>query len=222
MVFSEAFLAFVILMRTVTGSELQVDVYSGPKECDDSEKVKVGNFISIHYTGSIDQSSETGKKGYRFDSSRDRGQTFDTYIGTGNVFTGWDEGIVGLCVGDKATLIMPPEMGYGDEGQGAIIPGGATLHFDIEVVSINDIPVALDPAPDPNDLFGNIDTNSDRKISKDELIAYMMTGNDKQKSVNFQVNVEAFMLEEDTDNDGFISWSEFRGPKIDDTMGYEL
>eukprot|EP00588_Corethron_pennatum_P023628 CAMPEP_0194313328 /NCGR_PEP_ID=MMETSP0171-20130528/10212_1 /TAXON_ID=218684 /ORGANISM="Corethron pennatum, Strain L29A3" /LENGTH=218 /DNA_ID=CAMNT_0039068241 /DNA_START=72 /DNA_END=728 /DNA_ORIENTATION=+ len=216
MVFSKASLAFIVLMRTVTGSKLQVDVYSGPKECDDSGKVKVGDFISIHYTGSIDQSSETGKKGYRFDSSRDRGQVFDTYIGTGNVFKGWDEGIVGLCVGDKATLIMPPEMGYGDEGQGAIIPGGATLHFDIEVVSINEI----SDAPDPYELFGIIDTNSDRKISKDELIAYMMTGNDEPESVNLQV--EASMLEEDTDKDGFISWSEFRGPKGEDTMGDEL
>jgi len=67
-----------------------------------------------HYTGTIDQSSATGEKGSKFDSSRDRGATFDVQIGIGQVIKGWDEGIVGLCKGAKANLIIPPEMGYGD------------------------------------------------------------------------------------------------------------
>ena len=60
----------------------------------------------MHYTGTIDQSSATGEKGKKFDSSRDRGQTFDVAIGTGQVIKGWDEGIVGLCLGAKANLII--------------------------------------------------------------------------------------------------------------------
>ena len=114
-------------------------------KCDDAQKVKKGNFLKMHYTGTIDQSSATGEKGKKFDSSRDRGQTFDVAIGTGQVIKGWDEGIVGLCLGAKANLIIvsyplilkmvvvcmcyiklhllclfvlyqPPEMGYGDRG----------------------------------------------------------------------------------------------------------
>ena len=75
-------------------------------KCDDAQKVKKGNFLKMHYTGTIDQSSATGEKGKKFDSSRDRGQTFDVAIGTGQVIKGWDEGIVGLCLGAKANLII--------------------------------------------------------------------------------------------------------------------
>jgi FKBP-type peptidyl-prolyl cis-trans isomerase len=92
----------------------------------------------MHYTGTIDESSETGEKGSKFDSSRDRGSTFDFQIGVGQVIKGWDEGIVGLCVGAKAKLIIPPEMGYGAQGAGGVIPGGATLNFDVEVVDISE------------------------------------------------------------------------------------
>ena len=101
----------------------------------------------MHYTGTIDQSSEKGEKGKKFDSSRDRGATFDVQIGRGRVIQGWDKGLVGLCKGAKATLVIPPDMGYGDRGAGADIPGGATLNFDVEVV---DIPGAADGAAPPS------------------------------------------------------------------------
>ena len=67
-----------------------------------------GAKLKMHYTGTV---TATGDK---FDSSRDRGATFDVQIGIGQVIKGWDEGIVGLCKGAKANLIIPPEMGYGD------------------------------------------------------------------------------------------------------------
>merc|ERR1712028_105822 len=104
------------------------------------QTVTSGNNLSMHYTGTIDPSSATGEKGKQFDSSRGRGQTFDFEIGAGEVIKGWDQGIVGLCVGAKANLIIPPELGYGENGAGGDIPGGATLHFDVEVVSINAAP----------------------------------------------------------------------------------
>lgn len=164
---SKALLTFIALVGTVaTAAELKVDVYEGPTECDDANKVKAGNYLSMHYTGTIDQSSATGEKGSKFDSSRDRGQTFDVAIGTGQVIKGWDQGIVGLCVGAKANLVIPPEMGYGEQGAGGAIPGGATLHFDVEVVAINE-----SPPPEPN-LFEQIDTNSDGKISREEVGVY--------------------------------------------------
>jgi FKBP-type peptidyl-prolyl cis-trans isomerase len=86
-------------------AELKVDVYDGVKECADEEKVKAGDYLSMHYTGTIDESSESGEKGSKFDSSRDRDATFDFQIGMGSVIKGWDEGIVGLCKGAKASLV---------------------------------------------------------------------------------------------------------------------
>ena len=58
----------------------------------------------MHYTGTIDQSSATGEKGKKFDSSRDRGQTFDVAIGTGQVIKGWDEGVIGMSLGEVAKI----------------------------------------------------------------------------------------------------------------------
>eukprot|EP01044_Picomonas_judraskeda_P045182 COSAG03_NODE_24613_length_271_cov_0.604651_1_plen_60_part_01 len=60
----------------------------------------------MHYTGTIDQTSATGEKGKQFDSSRTRGSTFDFVIGSGQVIPGWDQGLLGLCVGAKATLVI--------------------------------------------------------------------------------------------------------------------
>eukprot|EP00957_Ditylum_brightwellii_P078770 5989411-Ditylum_brightwellii.AAC.1 len=91
----------------------------------------------MHYTGKIDESSETGEKGSVFDSSRDRGQPFEFQIGAGRVIAGWDQGLLGLCKGAKANLVIPPEFGYGEHGAGGVIPGGATLHFDVEVLGIS-------------------------------------------------------------------------------------
>ena len=72
----------------VLAAEVKVDVYDGVKECEDSEKVKSGDYLKMHYTGTIDESSETGEKGKQFDSSRDRSDTFDFQIGQGRVIKG--------------------------------------------------------------------------------------------------------------------------------------
>jgi len=150
-----ALLATLITLPSfvLSATELKVEVYDGPKECNDSEKVKSGQFLSMHYTGTIDESSETGEKGKKFDSSRDRGDTFDFQIGQGSVIKGWDQGIIGLCKGAKANLVIPPDMGYGASGAGADIPGGATLKFDVEVVDISD------KAPPGPNYFAMIDTD---------------------------------------------------------------
>ena len=116
-----------VVAATASASDLKVTVNSGPKECSEAEKVKAGQFLSMHYSGYIDDSSQSGEKGMKFDSSLDRDQTFDFQIGIGQVIPGWEEGIVGLCKGAKATLVVPPDMGYGEMGAGDVIPGGATL-----------------------------------------------------------------------------------------------
>lgn len=82
-------------------ADLSVTVYEGPKECDEANTVKAGDYLSMHYTGKIDETSATGTKGEKFDSSLDRGQTFDFKIGTNQVIPGWDQGLLGLCMGAK-------------------------------------------------------------------------------------------------------------------------
>jgi FKBP-type peptidyl-prolyl cis-trans isomerase len=104
-----------LLAGAVQGAGLTVTQTGGPTECE--EKTAVGQHLSMHYTGTIDESSATGVKGSQFDSSIPRGKTFDFPLGGGRVIRGWDEGLVGLCKGAKATLIIPPEMGYGDSGE---------------------------------------------------------------------------------------------------------
>jgi len=183
----------------LAATELGVNVYEGPTECADEAKVKSGDFLEMHYTGTIDESSETGEKGKKFDSSRDRGATFDFQIGQGRVIKGWDEGIVGLCKGAKATLVIPPDMGYGDSGAGADIPGGATLNFDVEVVDIKDGP------PPPPNYFAMIDLNGDGFLDKSEIEAYF-------QQMGREVP-DALWEQEDKDKDGKISWDEFSGPK---------
>ena len=125
---------------------LQVSVYDGPKECGAASKVKAGDKLKMHYTGTIDASSAAGEKGKQFDSSRDRGATFDFEIGAGRVIQvgrGARRAVQGRA---KATLIIPPALGYGDRGAGADIPGGATLRFDVEVVDIAGAPPTAQPA----------------------------------------------------------------------------
>ncbi len=90
--------------------------------------VKSGDNITINYLGTL----QDGKK---FDSSYDRGQPFETQIGVGSVIKGWDLGIVGMKVGGKRKLTIPPELGYGEQGQGSI-PPNSTLIFEVELMGI--------------------------------------------------------------------------------------
>jgi len=94
---------------------------------------KVGQTAAVHYTGWL---YNNGAKGKKFDSSRDRGQPFEFPIGQGQVIKGWDEGVEGMKVGGKRTLVIPPELGYGARGAGGVIPPNAWLIFDVELVGV--------------------------------------------------------------------------------------
>ena len=92
---------------------------------------KAGQSVQVHYTGWLDQG---GKKGAKFDSSRDRGQPFSFTLGQGQVIQGWDEGVASMKVGGRRTLVIPASLGYGARGAGGVIPPNATLIFDVELL----------------------------------------------------------------------------------------
>lgn len=95
-----------------------------------------GRTVTVHYTGWLYDESRPDKKGAKFDSSRDRNQPFSFGLGAGQVITGWDEGVAGMKVGGQRTLTIPPAMGYGARGAGAVIPPNATLLFDVELLDV--------------------------------------------------------------------------------------
>ena len=94
---------------------------------------KAGQTAVVHYTGYL---FDKGAKGKKFDSSVDRGQPFEFPVGAGRVIKGWDEGVASMKVGGKRTLLIPPQLGYGDRGAGGLIPPGATLLFEVELLRV--------------------------------------------------------------------------------------
>jgi len=108
---------------------LNIDV-THSSSCSDSEKTKKGDKIDMHYRGTLEDT------GAEFDASYNRGTPLSFALGTGQVIKGWDEGLTGMCIGDKRTLTIQPEYGYGARGVGPI-PANAVLIFETELVKIN-------------------------------------------------------------------------------------
>ena len=99
---------------------------------------EVGASVSVHYTGWFYDATKPGGKGNKFDSSVDRGQPFVFPLGGQRVIKGWDQGVVGMKVKGKRTLIIPPQLAYGERGAGGgVIPPNATLLFDVELIDVN-------------------------------------------------------------------------------------
>jgi FKBP-type peptidyl-prolyl cis-trans isomerase len=134
-------LAFVAvgtpLGRADAAANQVIEMPNGLKYTDtktgDGATATPGDKVSVHYTGWL---YNNGTKGAKFDSSVDRGQPFQFTLGAHQVIAGWDEGVAGMKVGGKRTLIIPPELGYGARGAGGVIPANATLMFDVELLGV--------------------------------------------------------------------------------------
>lgn len=93
-------------------------------------EAKAGKRVTVHYHGTL-------TNGSKFDASRDRGDKgFSFTLGAGEVIKGWDQGVAGMKVGGKRRLTVPPDLGYGARGFPPVIPGGSTLIFDVELLSV--------------------------------------------------------------------------------------
>ncbi|KAL2840519.1 hypothetical protein BJY01DRAFT_20257 [Aspergillus pseudoustus] len=99
-------------------------------EC--TRKTAKGDTVHMHYRGTL------AADGSEFDASYNRGKPFTFPLGAGRVIKGWDQGLLDMCVGEKRTLTIPPEYGYGDRGVGPI-PGGSTLIFETELIGIEGV-----------------------------------------------------------------------------------
>jgi len=99
------------------------------------EAIAAGKTAVVHYTGWLYEAAATDHKGKQFDSSRN-GAPFRFPLGTGEVIKGWDQGVLGMKVGESRRLTIPPDLGYGDKGAGGVIPPGATLVFDVDLIAI--------------------------------------------------------------------------------------
>ena len=95
-----------------------------------------GQIAVVEYTGWLYEASAADNKGKQFDSSRNAGRAFKFPLGTGSVIKGWDQGVAGMKIGESRRLIIPPDLAYGDNGAGGVIPPGATLVFDIDLIAI--------------------------------------------------------------------------------------
>eukprot|EP00581_Thalassiosira_minuscula_P003826 CAMPEP_0183744026 /NCGR_PEP_ID=MMETSP0737-20130205/65519_1 /TAXON_ID=385413 /ORGANISM="Thalassiosira miniscula, Strain CCMP1093" /LENGTH=368 /DNA_ID=CAMNT_0025979661 /DNA_START=159 /DNA_END=1265 /DNA_ORIENTATION=- len=203
------FLAAVALVASVANasSEVKVVVYDGPKKCSNKEgdeklmKVEADCTVGLHFTVTIDESSVGSREniGRKIESSRDGMGVAPSFpVGQGRVIAGLDQGLIGLCRGASAYIIVPPHLAYGRYGkpeQG--VGGDTTLRYDVEIADIQ--------PPVPND-FIKIDSNKDWKISKKEAKSYF-------EGKGQAIDIKALWKAEDKDGDGYISWEEFSGPK---------
>lgn len=117
------------MAMTTTASGLQYD----DTQPGDGAEAKAGQTCVMHYTGWL---WLNGAKGSKFDSSRDRGQPFSFKLGVGQVIKGWDDGLLGMRVGGRRRLVIPPHLGYGARGAGTVIKPGETLIFVVDLVDV--------------------------------------------------------------------------------------
>lgn len=191
----------IILLSVLSMSwaqELKTRDLYVPKVCP--KVAEEGRGVWVNFVGMFDESSATGIKGDIFDSSHAE-NPFHFILGEESVIDGFHQGILGMCVGGKRQLIIPPHLAYGEEGHLPLIPPNATLNFIVEVKQVM-------KKYDFNDIFSMIDKDNSRTLSEKEVDDFFASKGQDTPGPLWHV--------EDKNRDGVISWKEFTGPKGED------
>ncbi len=178
---------------TITNEdELIITTIYKPVKCE--MDAIIGKTVNIKYKAYIHESSINGVVNSLVDASKG---IFKYRVGSSSMIPGWNRGIVGMCVGEKREVVIPPSLAYGQKGSGKKIPPNATLRFEIELVSVFTKP--------NNGLFKEMDKDSDKFISYDEYVYWFEIQNKEVPRMGFE--------KQDKNYDLRISWDEFTGPK---------
>jgi FKBP-type peptidyl-prolyl cis-trans isomerase FkpA len=127
--------SLLVLLNFVAVSAFAADLVKTDTVVGKGKEAVAGKTVEVHYTGWLHEPAAANQRGKQFDSSVGRGP-FSFPLGGGRVIKGWDEGVAGMKVGGKRTLVIPPEMAYGKRGAGGVIPPDATLVFDVELLDV--------------------------------------------------------------------------------------
>lgn len=200
-----------------------------PKDC--TRKAAAGDVISMHYRGTLENGNE-------FDSSYSRNQPFEFKLGAGMVIAGWEQGVPGMCIGEKRKLTIPSHLAYGDRGFGDIIPAKSTLIFEIELIGIKGYSKDTEEKYEDLDKEGNdeeeegnfedghthdhpdtfeaLDLDGNKEISMEEMKQYIKKYHDASEEVavddenSVETIVGEIFQEDDKNKDGVISFQEYQ------------
>ena len=172
-----------------------------PEQCNAT--VGRGSTVGVYYTCSIADDSEAGQPGTLIANNSADPEPLYVLVGVGEIVRGWELGLIGLCEGEGVTLRVPPELAFGDHGDGGAIPPRATLTFSVAVAGVHE---AEQPNPPMPDLFSRIDEDGDGylEIASEVARHYARLGKPMPPRI---------WTEDDADRDGFIAPEEFSAPR---------
>ena len=217
--------------KPLSAERVLLDRYFKPRGCDDkrTRRTEMGDFVQVHFNGTVG----TDGKGRRFDSTHDhpppRGhpkgaapppmefRITSTLDGGGMFVPGWEQAVLGACLGERRRATIPPALAFGEAGfpKGGI-PGGASLHFEIAFVEMSDGPSEGYRSPYPN-MFTEMDADADGRLTRAEMAAWFAKTQQSANGGDLPKQGSDGLLGlfdiDDTDKDGFVSFEEFSGPK---------
>jgi FKBP-type peptidyl-prolyl cis-trans isomerase 2 len=209
-------LVALVCLQDAAASDVKVKVTEGPSANGGScpsvdDTISTGDYVKFQMTVSIDASSKAGKVGQVFQTTVD---PVGVTVGRAEVIDGLDSGLLGLCLGDKATIIVPPELAYGSDGTGDgpdDIPPGATLQFKVEIVSVMDdrMDDEVEDEEEAAAMFQRADKNKDGVLDRDEFndmfLDQIDNVNDKLELEAIHEQLQTFWDAQDHNKDGLLT-----------------